>query len=75
MPWTQAIDIDASFGVKLGSRPMVDIGGNASEFAAVATVNEKAYALPPALPQATLDAMITPNGNDYVDLQSIKLNE
>lgn len=73
--WTQSADIDATAGVRLGSRAMQDIGGNSQEYAVVATVNETTYPLSPTLPQSTLDAMITPDGNDYVDIRSVKTNE
>lgn len=72
--WTEPNDLDVSKGVQLGSRPMVDIGGNYPDCAVAATVDGKAIAIDPKVTGSMLDALITPNGREAVNMKSIQLS-
>lgn len=71
-PWTQPKDLDTKNGIKLGSRPMIDIGGNYPECAVAATVDNTPLAIKSTISQASLDAIITPNGEETVDLSTVR---
>ncbi len=72
--WTEPNDIDVSKGVKLGNRPMTDIGGNYPDCAIAATVDGKAIAIDPKVTTSMLDALISPNGREAVNMKVIQLS-
>ena len=72
--WTQPADLNISFGVKLGKTPMRDIGGNYPDCAVAVMVDGTAIAIEPNISRASLDAIISPNGNEKVDLSTVELS-
>jgi hypothetical protein len=71
--WTAPGDIDASSGVKLGTRPMVDVGGNFADCALAATVDGNPIAIRSTTTGSMIDAMVTPSGREKIDLNTIRL--
>lgn len=69
--WSEPMDIDASKGVAIGSKPMKEIGGIHKDVVLIVTVTEKAYAVPSTNSQNLLDALVTPKGGEIVDLSNI----
>lgn len=64
--WSQPGDIDIGRGIRVGNAAMVDIGGlHKGSFTAV-TVDKDKLRIPSDVPQAVLDALITPNGGENV---------
>lgn len=72
--WTQPADLNISFGVKLGKTPMRDIGGNYPDCAVAVMVDGTAVAIDLNISRASLDAIISPNGNENVDLSTVELS-
>jgi Protein of unknown function (DUF1559) len=71
--WSQPADISTSNGIALGSRPMIDIGGNYPDCAIAATVDGNPLAIKASISRASLDAIITPNGEENIDLATVLL--
>ncbi len=69
--WTQPGDLSTSSGIAIGSRPMVDIGGNYPDCVIAATVDGSPIAIKKSISRASLDAIITPNGEEVVELATI----
>ncbi len=69
--WTQPSNLDNTTGVKIGTRPVTDIGGNFANFALVATVDGNGVALSPQTPISTIQAMLTPDGGEYVAVETV----
>ncbi|MDZ4849346.1 MAG: DUF1559 domain-containing protein [Pirellulaceae bacterium] len=69
--WTQPGDLDSKNGIILGSRPMVDIGGNYTDCVIAVTVDGTPLAIDRAITKAKLDAIISPNGEEDIDLNLI----
>jgi type II secretory pathway pseudopilin PulG len=69
--WTEPRDINAGSGVSLGNRPMQSIGGNHAGSANAITVDGTPLRLPSTLSQALLDAMISPNGNESIEIDDL----
>lgn len=68
--WSQPGDIDIGRGLRVGQKPLVDVGGlHQGSFTAV-SVDEERFRLPSDVPQAVLDALVTPNGGENVDAAS-----
>ncbi len=64
--WCAPGDIDLGRSFRVGNRPMVDVGGlHKSSFSAM-TVDEESMRIPSNVPQAVLDALVTPNGGENV---------
>lgn len=64
--WCAPGDIDLGRSFRVGNKPMVDVGGlHKSSFSAM-TVDEEAMRIPSNVPQAVLDALVTPNGGENV---------
>ncbi len=64
--WCEPGDIDLGRSFRVGNRPMVDVGGlHKSSFSAM-TVDEEGMRIPSNVPQAVLDALVTPNGGENV---------
>lgn len=71
--WTQPGDISTSNGVAIGRRPMVDVGGSYPDCFVAATVDGSAVAIKNTIPRVSLDSVISPNGNENVDLATMLL--
>ncbi len=71
--WTQPGDIGTSSGIAIGTRPMVDIGGNYPDCVIAATVDGSPVAIRNTIPRGSLDAIITPNGQETVDFVTLCL--
>ena len=64
--WCEPGDIDLGRSFRVGNKPMVDVGGlHKSSFSAM-TVDEEGMRIPSNVPQAVLDALVTPNGGENV---------
>ena len=72
--WTQPGNLDNTTGVRIGSRPAVDIGGNFSEFALVAMVDGNGVALNSQTPPATIQALLSPDGGESVAIETVDVN-
>jgi len=71
--WTQPGDLDTVNGITIGSIAMRDIGGNYPGCAIAVTVDGATVVIDPSISRATLDAIITPNGNEKVDFATVHL--
>ncbi len=68
--WCAPGDIDLGRSFRVGNKPMVDVGGlHKSSFSAM-TVDEEAMRIPSNVPQAVLDALVSPNGGENVQTSS-----
>jgi hypothetical protein len=64
--WSKPSDIDIGRGLRVGTTPMVDLGGlHAGSFTAV-TVEKEKFRIPSNVPQTILDALVTPQGGENV---------
>ena len=72
LTWTQPGNLDNSTGVGIGTRPVTDIGGNFANFVLVATVDGNGITLSPQTPIATIQAMLSPDGGEYVTIEEMK---
>jgi len=66
--WTEPGDIDITLGLAIGGTSMKNIGGIHKGVAIVVTVKEKAYAIPETNSQSLVDALVTPQGGETVDM-------
>lgn len=71
--WTEPVDLDTVRGVKLGNRPMQDVGGNYDGIALGVTADETRLEIDASSSPANLDALITPNGGETIDSASIQI--
>jgi len=71
--WTQPGDISTSNGIAVGTRPMVDIGGNYPDCFIAATVDGSPVAIKKTISRGSLDSIITPDGEETVDLATLCL--
>jgi type II secretory pathway pseudopilin PulG len=68
--WTQPGDINIGRGLRVGQKPMVDVGGlHQGSFTAI-TTDEDGLRIPSDVPQAVLDALVTPDGGENVDVST-----
>jgi hypothetical protein len=68
--WTQPGDINSGRGLRVGKKAMVDVGGlHQGSFTAM-TTDEEGLRIPSDVPQAVLDALVTPNGSENVDVST-----
>jgi len=72
LTWTQPGNLDNSNGVGIGTRPVTDIGGNFANFVLVATVDGNGITLNPQTPIATIQAMLSPDGGEFVAIEEMK---
>lgn len=64
--WSKPGDYDSSLGLKIGNKPMNEMGGlHRGSFTAV-TVEEESMRIPSDVSPVVLDAIITPNGGENV---------
>lgn len=66
--WSQPYDIDVSRRAKLGTTPYVEIGGNHDGYAVAVTVSQQPLILSESTSPIVLDALITPNGGELIDI-------
>ncbi len=71
LSWTQPGNLDNSAGVRIGTRPVTDIGGNFANFVLIATVDGNGMALSPQTPISTIQAMLSPDGGEYVVVETV----
>ena len=71
--WTEPRDLSIGNGIAIGTRPMVDIGGNYPDCFIAATVDGNPIAIRQTISRETLDAIITPNGQEAMDLSPVRL--
>ena len=64
--WSEAGDIDVNRGLRVGNKSMVEIGGLHQESFTAVTADEEGMRIPLNVPQAVLDALVTPNGGENV---------
>jgi Protein of unknown function (DUF1559) len=69
--WTQPGDISSSNGIAIGKRSMVDVGGNYPDCFIAATVDGSPVAIKDTIPRASLDSMVSPNGEETVDIATM----
>jgi hypothetical protein len=68
--WTEPVDLDTAKGAKMGIRPMKDMGGIHRDCVIIVTTKEQAFSVPTQSSQSIIDAMISPNGGEKVDISS-----
>jgi Protein of unknown function (DUF1559) len=64
--WSKPGDIDIGRGLRPGNRAMTDVGGLHKESFTAVTVEKELMRIPSNVPQAVLDALVTPNGGENV---------
>jgi hypothetical protein len=72
--WTQPGDISTSNGIAIGTRAMVDVGGNYPDCFIAATVDGTPVAIKDTIPRVSLDSIISPNGEEKVDIATIQMH-
>lgn len=70
--WTEPFDINVSSGARLGTVPYMEIGGNHVGEAIAVTVDGTPLVIPDNIPMSTLDALITPKGQERVDMNGLR---
>ncbi|MEQ1828357.1 MAG: DUF1559 domain-containing protein [Pirellula sp.] len=68
--WSKPGDIDIGRRLKVGNTPMTDLGGlHQGSFTAV-TVDKESLRIPSNVSQVVLDALVTPNGGENVQIST-----
>ena len=70
--WCAPGDIDTTKGIRQGTKPYVEIGGNHQDGAGVVTVDGTAMVLPPDIAPEMVQALVTPSGGEAMNTRDLQ---